>query len=178
MAYVHKVVITGAKANLKSLLAYLDYFKFDKNERLAYEALFKTNDNEYNHFCFDVNKRSMTIIKEDCRVNTVVNCRETAPSDMKALACSVISELHSPGKAMAVFNLIYKVLAKSKVNPDDLTVVLKRASNGKKVVVSVIDYLDSLTTPGRPKMRLFHKYISSKVYLPRCLIGNKVYLQK
>ena len=179
LPYFHKIIVTAAYTNVKSVASLLTYFRFDKEEKLAYLAAFKENKQKYAHWCMDVNKRTVVLLAncEEPNMNSLI---DVSGADDKSLMLSMLGELEHSGKATAVFNLIFRHL-KKRVNTDDFTVKLKSAKTGKDVTVSLVEYLDSLTTTKgtRDKTLIqFHKYLSKFVHIPSCFVLNKNYVTK
>jgi hypothetical protein len=173
LPFLHKIYLTAAKSNIKSLVSLLEYFKHDKAEKQALVNIFRANKTPYSHFCLDINQRTVTLVGPDDVEGQVTNM-DLAAADTLPLADSLLSELANPGKAKAVYTLISKRL--DNINQDDLTLSLKSAKTGKPVVINLVDYLDCVTTPGKTPDRLmlfFHSYIVNRVQIPRCFILNK-----
>jgi hypothetical protein len=165
-------------SNVKSVSSLLDYFKFDKSDKTAYLNAFQTNTDIYAHFCLDVNKRTVTLLGGGGdggeKMNTIV---DISCGDERNLALTLIGQLDNPGKAAAIFHLVYKHV-KKRVNTDDYTINLKSAKTGGKVAISLVEYLDAITSEGKPRdkyLALLHKYLSKFVHIPSCFVLNKAY---
>jgi hypothetical protein len=176
LPFLHKIYVSGSKSNVKSLVTLLEYFKHDKIEKAAYLNSFKANEVPYSHFCLDINSRTLTLISPDQdEMTSLVDVN----SDSHAMAESLLGELENAGKAKAVFSLICRKL--KKINADDLTVELTSAKTRNPVIISLVDYLNVLTTPASSSQlpdRLllqFHSYIIKRVHIPRCFILNKYF---
>jgi hypothetical protein len=175
LPFLHKIFISSAKSNVKSLVSLLEYFRHTPAEKNAYLASFKANEIPFSHFCLDINNRSLTFVSpQDSDMSGLADIS----SDSFAMAETLLSELENAGKAKAVFNLISKKL--KKINSDDLTVVLISRKRGGPVVISLVDYLSHLTSSPsstqQPPDRIllhFHAYICKRVHIPKCFILNK-----
>ena len=76
---------------------------------------------------------------------------------------------------MAIFNLIAPHLPRN-LRPGDLTVLLKKSSTGKKIRISIVDYVAALlNTDAKPtqEMASFHLYLRQRVMIPRVFQKNK-----
>jgi hypothetical protein len=178
LPFFHKIIITAALSNVKSVASLLSYFKYDKQETATYLRAFNENKDEYAHFCMDVDKRTITFLANNADEKEMNNTLiDVSAGDDMGLALALLSQLDQPGKATAIFKLIYKHV-KKRVNTDDLTVRLKSAKTGGYVVVSLIDYLDAITTAAQPRddqLYSFHKYLEKFVHIPNCFVLNKNY---
>ena len=176
LPWVHKIIITGSLCNVKSVRSVLSYFEFEKNEKESYLRAFKENKNAFVHWCLDVEKRTVTLL-EHCEEENMNSLVDVSAGDDRSLALSMLGELENPGKATAVFNLIFKHV-KKRVNTDDFTIKLKSGKTREGVTISLIEYLDAVTTAGRPKDKTllqFHKYIQRFVRVPKCFILNQFF---
>jgi hypothetical protein len=175
---MHFVVITAAKSNVKSLVSLLEYFKFSKLEKARYLEAFKNNKDKFAHFCLDINERTVSLIGSgNKKMNSLVDISST---DDRSLALTMLAEVNNPGKATAIYHLVARNLPAKRLNEADLTVTLKSAKLGKKVIVSLVEYLDCVTTPGQkpdPVLLSFHKFIQRLVHIPRCFILNAAFLK-
>jgi hypothetical protein len=174
---MHYVVITAAKSNVKSLVSLLEYFKFSKLEKARYLEAFKNNKDKFAHFCLDINERTVSLIGSGKNMNSLV---DISSSDDRSLALTMLAEVNHPGKAIAIYHLVVRNLPAKRLNEADLTVTLKSAKLGKRVLVSLVEYLDCVTTPGqKPDQVLlsFHKFVQRLVHIPRCFILNAAFLK-
>jgi hypothetical protein len=176
--FFKKIIVTGSQSNIKSVESLLRYVRFDKQERNKYLDAFQKNEDPFKHFCLDFQSRTVTQLcdRNGENMNTLVDI--SAGND-RSLAVTLIGQLDNPGKANAVFSLIFKHIEK-RVNKDDFTLVLKSAKTRKKQKISVIEYLDAITTEGRPVdpvLLHFHKYVSNFVHIPSCFLLNKLFLR-
>lgn len=167
--------MTADQANVKSVASLLHYVRFDKEEKKKYLDVFQANKNKYNHWCLDYHARSVTFMLSDEKGNTMNRLVDVSvSSNNDSLINTMLAELPNPGKAAAVFQLIYKHV-KKRVSLDDFTISLKSAKTGKKTVISLVEYLENLTTEGRPVdpvMLHLHKYLSKFVLIPSCFVLN------
>jgi hypothetical protein len=175
LPFLHKIFISSAKSNVKSLVSLLEYFRYSQPEKNAYLASFKANEIPFSHFCLDINNRSLRFLTPDD--SDMSGLADISSADSYAMAETLLSELENAGKAKAVFNLISKKL--KKINSDDLTVILVSGKTGRPVIISLVDYLSHLTSPptsSQPPEKIllhFHVYICKRVHIPKCFILNK-----
>jgi hypothetical protein len=177
---MHLVIVTSPPCNIRSLETVLEYLKFEKAEKQRYLRAFRDeNKPQYAHVCLDLNRLSVTVMQQDKLgkdTRTEMNC--LLSGNENSLAASMISELENPGKANAVFQLIYRHLPQKKMNKDDLTLTLTSSKSGESVRISLIEYLDCLTTPSRSPTRdilNFHKFVTRKIYIPLPFRLNKAF---
>jgi hypothetical protein len=153
----------------------LEYFKHSRAEKIAYLGAFQNNESQFCHFSYDINERSLTLISPDqAEMHSFPDAG--AAADSAGLANSLLAELENYGKARAIYSLIKKRLPPGKIDEQDLTMSLTSATTGKPVIISLVDYLDAITTPGKvPERRMlqFHTYVKKRVQIPLCFVLNK-----
>ena len=176
LSYVTEVIITACRGNVSSLIATLNYFRFDKEERSCFLSRFLSSCLPYTHFVLDVEKRTLKHVSSDASVesSSVDPLAALSMSEASGAANRFLALLPESGKALAIFDLIKTKVSSKWIDSDDLTITLHNA-RGASVRISLIDYLFALTTPDAEPSRdvaLLHRYISRKVLLPAAFILN------
>jgi energy-coupling factor transporter ATP-binding protein EcfA2 len=178
LSYVTHVIITAVKANVSSLNVALQYFRFDKAERAEFLSRFLRVAEPFGHFVLDIEKRSLVYVGPNSTAGKQTPTLEGSMTDSSSSSQSAnrfLSLLPESGKALAIYDLIRPKLKEANLDAEDLTITLKSARLGKRVRISLIDYIFALTTPDAEvskEISLLHRYISAKVVLPICFVGN------
>ena len=183
LPYLHNIIITGARSNIKSLVTLLEYFKYSKSEKERAISDFNANTDIFQHFCFDIDNHSLTkletvdsLCSKPSQTRKPVQKVENLPSKISDL---LLTELNDAGKAKAIYFLILQTDIKNKIDPKDLSIVLKKPHANKTIKISLVDYLDSVTSShvkGAPaptlSLRLFHSHVMRRVFIPCCFVVN------
>jgi hypothetical protein len=80
-----------------------------------------------------------------------------------------------PKKSLAIFDFLMTKAPLTSLNPVNLEFTLRDVKSGRVVGVSLLDYLNTITTqlsPSRTVLDL-HVYLRRHVTLPRCFIANR-----
>jgi hypothetical protein len=87
-----------------------------------------------------------------------------------------LAEVAHPGKSIALYNLIIRALPRKIVNEADLTIKLRSKRQKSRVTISLVEFLDCATSPGKKPERIFlffFKYLQTLVHLPQCFLLNE-----
>jgi hypothetical protein len=181
LGYVNYIYFTLTPSNATSIGAALRYFRFTKEEQ---EAMIKRFLGEtkgtYGSFCLNVEER--TFEKMDGKPVSLGSNDKVAPAvpkrsrdDFVRAAERFLPLLPEPKLALAAFEIIVRKIPLASLSPDDLSIELRLAESGGKLTLSLIDYLNVLTTNSRPSTDMFrlHRYIRKYVTVPDFFRKNR-----
>jgi hypothetical protein len=186
LAYVNAVYFTMTPSNAASLVNTLRYFGFSKSEQDSMLRKFlRERDVQYGYFKLDVEERTLDRYRPPGMPDAEPDDRfrpraQASKEEYTRTAERFLSLLPEPGKALAIFELIIRKIPLAYVSPDDLTITLQQQGNAERLNLSLIDYVHTLTTPGRPSsaMRSLDRYVRKYANIPNCFLRNKELLSR
>lgn len=204
MPYCTQIIVTLAKTGIKSLLSVLDYFSVDKEVRDEYKRQFLATEDEYGFFVFDPRRRTFERGEPMGKTSSSASTSSTPRSSGKSASSSssAAAARRSVGSlapsqqtvpisryleiivpesrrriAQLLFDLIYPAMPEDVRKGGYYTLTLHSKKTDKEVVVSIVDYLDCLTSEKKrvsSQMLGLHAYVKrAGVHLPRCLVINR-----
>ena len=157
------ILVTLAKRNLKSLDTLLLYFKYPEVDRKRHTQEFVAQTSKYGYVKFDAATREISFHSEEAD-------KAEENSDRKYFAF-----FKDPIQAEVLFNLVYGAMPKNLIRAKDKCVQLENKKNGKKICISMYDYIYFLSSEKRPNENIMklHKVIKSLgIVIPTCMIKN------
>ena len=189
LPYFNRIFLSANNSGMTTLRTLLNYFGYDKQEKAEQFNRLKNLKSPFCHFFFDVDKGEvglktfkMSELDQDDEDRPPKKRRATQAQDSMAssMAIRFLSVLrHNSDKALAIFDLLYPGLPAKHINPNNLTIKLKKRSSDKvAVTVSLLDYISALVDEeARPSSLVlkFHRYVRDvrRVHLPHCFVANK-----
>ena len=192
LAAFSRIYMTAAKANIYTWQKLLSYYAFDEQERANHLQAFRTCQIPFSVFYLDVedltiNRVNFPLLPEDTssQEEEGVSGRRKKKITMSAReilatqkAQRYLGVLPNSKEAMAIWDMLFYKLKKTKIDPNTLEITLQQ--KGHPVVVSLVDYIASLVDTRKNKLpagRLlykFHKFAQSVygVTLPRHFVLN------
>lgn len=193
MPYCTQIVVTFAKTGIKSLLSVLDYFSVDKDLREEYKRQFLSTVEDYGFFVFDPKRRTFdrgdvmgkpvaAIANKSGKPAARSSVATSRREERSPVPISRYLEIITPEPrrriAQLLFDLIYPAMPEDVRAGGYYTLTLYSKKEERDIVVSMIDYLDCLTSEKKhasSRLKGVHSFVTKTagVHLARCLVINK-----
>jgi energy-coupling factor transporter ATP-binding protein EcfA2 len=207
LPYFTHFYLSACPSNSASFKKLLSYFSYSAEEKAAYtDRLNKcTNPDVYEHFLFSVRARTVQLVRypylppedaaelsdseEETDMDKIKQRRADKQKDAVANAKAkrflsvgaVLKDKDRSECALAIWDLLYPSLPRSKINEFNLTITLKRNnSSNNDIVISIIDYVCTLLNENAEPtdiMVKFHRFVTRTkgIKIPLVFIGNKYF---
>jgi hypothetical protein len=161
---------------MSSLRALLNFYSFEKDQKLYYLNQLKNVEKKYSHFLFTVSTQKFEIVRypykppdaDDESDEESQNVRPRLPDRLRqrnaektrdAIAIERAKRFLSVGTAfgskeaseaaLVIFEMLYPFLPKDKINVHNLTIRLRFGSgDGREAIISIVDYIANLCHEG------------------------------
>lgn len=169
---------TMDRGNVISLGLICDALKFGPALKQSFAAQFLADTSQYGIYVLDKNRR--TFCKAAPAAGALAAAAAAAPlRDLEPYRRTAEKFFPhfcvDPKRTMVIFDYLLDKIPLSGLNPDDLTISLKKKESGTELTLSLLDYLLALTNETRPSGDIvaLHRYVNKHARLPACFVRNR-----
>lgn len=172
LPYVTRLIFSASPGCLSSLKRSLSYYGFSKEEINDHLKFFNSNIAPFKFFELDILSRKLSPYGSKMDPNPAYSSMDLAAI---STAKHLLNHLPDPKMAETIFELILPHIPPANLDLHDLSVLMRRQKDGRRVRISLVDYIDHLASEQKtPKTDLiaFHSYIKRRVLIPESFIKN------
>ena len=186
--YLTQCWVTLDKSNVNQLSTIFEFYKVDKKLRATWLKQFLDDPEQYGLYVFDIKQRTFARDTEEKGKTTVGEEEEEGEEEKRLSEIRKSAKKYIPvfcednaDKVMTILEYLLRKIPLHTVNTADLSITLKSTQSGVLKQLSLLDYLQCITTADqRPTkdMISLHDFVAAKSSLPRCFLANRYLLSR